>query len=132
VQISENIKEETMERLMKWLLAGMVLAGLLASSVAVAAPPQVTLEVMCPRGEISHPPYVAPNARATDLAGKKIGLYWNGKPGGNNLLDALESMLKEKFPTATIVRLNGAHQITDSMAADFVKQIDTFAYAVGD
>ncbi len=121
-----------MKRLMNWLFAGMGLVGLLLSSVAVAAPPQVTLEVMNPRGEISHPPYVAPNARTTDLAGKKIGLYWNGKAGGNNLLDVLESMLKKKFPTATIVRLNGTHQITDSMAADFIKQIDTFTYGVGD
>jgi hypothetical protein len=121
-----------MNRLLKLLVNCVFVAGVLVANAAVAAPPQITVEVLNPRGEISHPRYMAPNARITDLAGKKIGLYWNGKPGGNNVLDALEPMLKEKFPTATIVRLNGAHQIVDSMAADFAKQIDAFLYVMGD
>ena len=45
---------------------------------------EFSLEVMNPRGKIDHLPYRAPNPRVTDLSGKKIGLYCNGKAGGDN------------------------------------------------
>ena len=119
-------KERIMIKLTKLLLVCMFMASLLAGCGTA------TLEVMNPRGEIAHPPYVAPNPRIEDLSGKKIGIYWNGKSGGNNLFDVLEGMLKEKYPTATIVRSRGTHQISDDMAAKLAKEVDTFIYGVGD
>jgi len=68
---------------------------------------QVSLELLNPRGEIKPPPTFAPTPRVTDLAGKRIGIYWNGKSGGNNFWDVVEEALKEKFPTATILRYKG-------------------------
>ena len=44
---------------------------------------------------------------AKDLAGKKVGLYWNGKPGVDNFYTAFEELLKKKFPTATTTLLRG-------------------------
>jgi len=44
----------------------------------------VELELLNPRGEIEAKPTFAPRPRVTDLAGKKVGLYWNSKHGLDN------------------------------------------------
>lgn len=118
-----------MVKLSKLLWMGTFIAGLFTGCGTTA---EFTLEVLNPRGDIARPAYLAPNPRVMDLSGKKIGLYWNGKSGGNNLLDVLEGMLKEKYPTATIIQFRGTHQISDDMAADLAKEVDTFIYGVGD
>jgi len=93
---------------------------------------KVELELLNPRGEIepvkTHPP--AP--RVGDLAGKRVGLYWNGKPGIDNFLAVVEEMLKKRFPTVTTTLLRGALEITDKDAGAWAPQIDTFVYAIGD
>ena len=64
-----------MNRLLRPPANFVLVEGVLVVNVVIAAPPQATAEALNPRGKISHPPYMAPNARITDLAGKKIGLY---------------------------------------------------------
>jgi hypothetical protein len=93
---------------------------------------QVKLEVLNPRGEIEPPPTLAPAPRVTDLAGKKIGIYWNGKQGGNNFWDVAEELLKEKLPTATILRFIGPFDLGERLAGTLAKEVDTFIYGVGD
>ncbi len=90
------------------------------------------LELLNPRGEIEPPPVFAPTPRVKDLAGKKIGLYSNGKPGMDNFYAVLEELLKNKYPTATIKLLRGAFEIRDDEAKAWLPEIDTFVYAVGD
>ena len=92
----------------------------------------VELELLNPRGEIEPPPIFTPAPRVTDLAGKKIGLYWNGKQGVDNFYTILEELLKEKFPTATTTLLRGAFEIRDEDANAWLPEIDTFVYGVGD
>ena len=94
--------------------------------------PTVSLELLNPRGEIEVPPVYFPSARVSDLAGKTIGLYSNGKPGMDNFYTAIEELLREKYPDITINRLTGAFEIRDDDAKDFVSGIDAFIYAVGD
>lgn len=94
--------------------------------------PAVALEVMNPRGKILPPLTVAPAPRLTDLAGKTIGLYWNGKAGADNLLDALEVLLRERFPAARVRRYEGPLDIGEALAAGLSEQADTFVYGVGD
>jgi len=98
----------------------------------VSAEALVTLEVLNPRGEIEPPPTLAPVPRVTDLAGKKIGLYWNGKEDGDLFWDVVEGLLKNRFPTATILRYRGPFDIGDKTAATMAKECDTFIYGVGD
>ena len=43
------------------------------------------------------------NPRISDLAGKTIGIFWNGKMGGDNFCIAIEELLDEKYPTAKAV-----------------------------
>jgi len=114
----------------------LFVAGIVGlSSLALSIPTiteAVTLEVLNPRGEIKPPPTLAPSPRVTDLAGKRIGIYWNGKSGGNNFWDVTEELLKEKFPTATILRYKGPFDLGDKVAESLVKEVDIFIYGVGD
>ena len=90
-----------MKQRMNGFLAVIVAVGLFTGlSQVSAAYGAVTLEVLNPRGEIKALPVLAPAPRVTDLAGKKIGIYWIGKAGGNNFWDEIEQLLKAKFPTA--------------------------------
>ena len=108
------------------ITAALILAvGCLSSSDA-------TLEVLNPRGEIELPPVSAPSARIADLTGKKVGLYWNEKQGGNHFWNGIERLLKEKLPETTILRYSGAFDIGDEKAAKIAKETDAFLYGVGD
>jgi hypothetical protein len=92
----------------------------------------VELELLNPHGEIEPPLIFTPNPRVNDLAGKRIGLYSNGKPGMDNFYAVLEELLKKKYPTVTIKLLRGAFEIRDDEAKAWLPEIDTFVYGVGD
>jgi len=69
---------------------------------------QVTLEVLNPRGVLQSVPITGlSNPRVTDLAGKRIALL-SEKPDAEIFFDAMEELLKEKYPTATILRFPSA------------------------
>ena len=92
----------------------------------------VELKLLNPRGIVEALPVTAPNPRVTDLNGKRIGLYWNSKPGLDNFYKVFEELLKEKYPTATTTWLKGAFLIRDEDAKSWQNEIDTFVYGVGD
>jgi hypothetical protein len=92
----------------------------------------VKLELLNPRGVIEPQPGLVPAPRVTDLAGKRVGLYWNSKPGMDNFYTVFEELLKEKYPTVTTTLLRGAFEIRDEDADAWVPEIDTFVYGVGD
>ena len=119
-----------MQKRINWLLIGVSLLVTLCWVGSVAA--QVTLKVLNPRGESDPPPNFAITGRVTDLAGKKIGLYWLGKPDGDVFFDRVQKLLEEKFPTAKVLRYTGAFDIGDALAAKVAKEVDTFVYGVGD
>jgi hypothetical protein len=60
------------------------------------------------------------------LAGKKIRLYWNGKPDVDYFWDTIEGLLKKRFPTATGLHYNGLGDLGEALAAKMVKEVDTF------
>ena len=96
----------------------------------------VTLEVMNPRGEIPPPKTLGISPRGGSLDGKKIVLVDNGKYGASNFLDGLADMLKQKYPTATIVMYPkpAAQTITDlpKWYPTVKQQGDLFVFGVGD
>ena len=92
----------------------------------------VELAVLNPRGTVEARSASTPNPRVTDLAGKRVGLYSNGKPGMDNFYTVFEELLKKKYPTTIVKNLTGPFEITDRDARDWAPQIDTFVYAVGD
>jgi len=119
-----------MKKRITWLLMGVSLLVTVCWVGPVAA--QVSLELLNPRGEIVPPPTLGPSPRLPDLAGKRIGLYWNGKVGTNVFFDTVEEMLKEKFPTIKVSRYVGAFDLGDALAAKIAKEVDTVINGVGD
>src|SRR4030066_1593246 len=63
----------------------------------------VSFEVLNPEAEWIEPSEISLiSPRLKDLANKKIGLLYAGKSGGEFFLDALEVLLKQKYPSARI------------------------------
>ena len=117
-----------------FLLSAALFLG--APFLAATASAQVTLEVMNPRSEIAPPKTLGISPRGGSLDGKKIVLIDNGKFGASNFLDVLAKMLKEKYPTATIVMYPkpAAQTITDlpKWYPTVKQQGDLFVFGVGD
>jgi hypothetical protein len=126
--------EEAMKKNTNWLLAFALVVGSLCAAGTAAA--QVTIEVMNPRGEIPPPKTLGISPRGGSLDGKKIVLIDNGKYGASNFLDVLAAMLKEKYPTATVVMYPkpAAQTITDlpKWYPTVKQQGDLFVFGVGD
>jgi hypothetical protein len=96
----------------------------------------VELEVANPVAE-SAIPKIDAAPRPEDLAGQRIGLYWNYKPGGNIGLDQLRTQLGRRFPTATFVRYDGAlgasvKHVTPAQADEIAANCDVLIGATGD
>ena len=91
---------------------------------------QIALTCLNPQGEVEvAAPAGLANPRVETLAGKKVGIFWDGKKGGDNFCIALEELLQRKFPTAKIIRLVWG----DVEAAEQAKKaVDTFVFGVGD
>ena len=114
-------------------IAGMVTTAATArGTTKTIAPATTTLEVLNPRGEVDPPKTLGISPRVTTLEGKRIGLYDNGKEGFADFLNVIEKLLKEKYPTATVVRFNGAFDCGDALAAKIAKSVDTVIYGSGD
>ena len=43
--------------------------------------------------------------RLEDLSGKRIGLWWNGKPNGDIFLNEVAHQLESRYPGMTAVRM---------------------------
>jgi hypothetical protein len=93
---------------------------------------KVKLEVLNPRGVIEAKKAHAPTPRVKDLAGKRVGLYWNSKHGMDNFYTVFAELLKKRYPNATTTVLRGAFLIRDEDAQSWMSRIDTFVYGVGD
>ncbi|MEJ2109897.1 MAG: hypothetical protein P8Z37_08295 [Acidobacteriota bacterium] len=80
-----------MKRLISCLMVLMV--GVLGMIGCSSKPDSVTLEAMNPRAAIPPPPFSPPSPRVDELAGKRIGIYWLGKAGGDNFWDGVDELL---------------------------------------
>jgi hypothetical protein len=90
-----------------------------------------TLNVLNPRGKIDASP-LGISPRVAGLEGKKIGLYWNGKPDGDYFWATIGGLLKDRFPTATVFQYNGPGDVGETLASKFAKELDVMMYGVGD
>ncbi len=130
-----------MKRLRKYLPVAVLLGSLLPLSAVKSAqtpakPERITLELMNPMGVIEPPATLGISPRVGDLAGKRIALMHNNKPGASNLLDALQKLLSQRFPTASFVRGYETDPVMPPKNPDLYKkaaaQCDTFIFAMGD
>lgn len=70
-----------------------------------------------------------PAARVTDLDGRRIGLYWNMKPGGEVALREIERLLRARYPAATFRYYEGdvgslMKKVTPRLADRIAKECD--------
>jgi len=87
------------------ILWGIMLFTLLfVSQLAIAKETSQEWELIKPEGvvEVRHFD-LAP--RLTTLEGKTIVLRWNDKHNGNNFLDRIAELFKEKVPLAKVIKL---------------------------
>jgi hypothetical protein len=115
----------------------LLAAGLFFDGRSTAKPTneKVTLELLNPMGVIEPPKTIGLTPRIYDLAGKKIVLLHNNKPGAANLYAALEELLKQKYPSITISREYKAGSTTEPREEEFqkiAKECDAFIFAIGD
>jgi hypothetical protein len=120
-----------MNRHTNWFLATALFLCLAAKASA-----QLTIEVMNPRGEIPPPKTLGISPRVPSLDGKRIVLIDNGKFGADNFLNVIAQILKQKYPSATIVMYPkpSAQTITDlpKWYPTVRQQGDLFIFGVGD
>ncbi len=96
-------------------------------------------EVLGPWAEADPIPSRGISPRVADLAGKKIGLYRNGKRAAEPIMNVVEARLKEKYPTAEFtrfanIRANEAiiEQDAKDEFEDWLKGVDAVIAAYGD
>jgi hypothetical protein len=96
-------------------------------------------EVLSPWAEADPVPSRGITTRVTDLAGKKIGLYRNGKRAAEPTLKVVEDRLKKKYPTTAFtwfvnMRANEAiiEQDAKGQFEDWLKEVDAVIAAYGD
>ena len=82
--------------------------------------PHATFKAMKPSGL---------NPRVDSLEGKTIGIFWDGKAGGNNFCAAVEELLNKRFPTAKTMRVEWNDVVSAEQAR---KEMDTFVLAIAD
>jgi len=98
---------------------------------SVDAQAQVTLEVLNPRGVLQSVPITGlSNPRVTDLGGKRIALL-SEKPDAEIFFDAMEELLKEKYPTATILRFpSAANPTRPDNTEEVARECDTWLQGI--
>lgn len=93
---------------------------------------EVTIDVLNPRGEIESDEVYGISPRVSDLAGKTVGLYSNGKGGVTRFLDLVEGNIKQRYPAINVKRYNGAFDVGDQLAQQMATEVSAVVYGVGD
>ncbi len=97
---------------------------------------EVTLEVLNPMGIIEPAKTLGLAPRISELAGKKIALMHNNKPGAANLYKVLEELLKQEYPDITFARQYQTGPVLPPSDPDMYKkaaaECDAFVFAMGD
>ena len=95
-----------------------MIIGLLAMPMLASAKETVQQwELVNPAGVIKITPIKMP-PRISTLEGKTIGLKWNMKPGGNIFMDRVAELLKEKVPSAKIIKFYEVEPTTVPQSAN--------------
>ena len=94
-------------------------------------------EVLNPWAEVDPGVMRGLSPRVSDLSGKKIGLFVNGKRASRPIMTVVEEKLKERFPTAEFSYSTpyGNREVAgdpDAKLEEWVREVDTVISAIGD
>jgi hypothetical protein len=95
---------------------------------------KVELTLLNPKSMIDPPPMLGISPRVASLEGKKIAMIHNNKPGAKTFLEAVEELLKAKYPTASFVHFDTNINLADKPEkyAAMAGSCDTFILGSGD
>lgn len=96
---------------------------------------RTVLEILDPTGEVVSAGKVPFARRLETFQGKSIGLVWNGKPGADRMLDFVEELLHDRFPTVKTCRYvtsNVANRLKAGELEGIAEKVDAVIYASGD
>ena len=96
----------------------------------------VNLEVLNPVADISKTD-ISPAARFTDLSGKTVGLFWNGKPSGEITNQFTSEFLAKKVKNIHFKNYLGSlgsvvRQMSTEDTDTIAKECDAVVGAIGD
>jgi hypothetical protein len=104
-------------RLIFALILGTIL---MLPSISVAMEKAQEWEIINPAGVIEiKQVQLAP--RITTLEGKTIVLRWNGKHNGDNFLNRIAELLKEKVPSAKVIKLYEVDRSTNKISGNLAE-----------
>jgi len=105
-----------------------------ASAAEPTSPGVVQLDLLNPKGVIDPPPMLGISPRIATLEGKRIGMIHNNKPGAKTFLEAVEELLKAKYPTATFSHFDTNINLADKPEkyAAMANACDVFILGSGD
>ena len=87
-------------------------------------------ETLSPWAEADPVPYRGISPRIETLAGKKIGLYRNGKRAASPILNVVERRLKEKFPTVEFTEFANPRQNETITEQDIKEKFEAWLQGV--
>jgi hypothetical protein len=88
-------------------------------------------EVLNPLAEYERAVF-ALSPRLADLNGKTVGLFWNGKPNGNVLLEAIGKLLEERFKNIKLIKFWLHISVGPENQKQMAEQCDAVIAAQGD
>ena len=71
-------------------------------------------------------------ARPASLDGKKVGLIWNRKYGGNAVLKRVGEMLRERFKDVDVRLYPGGIPVPQAVLDEAIEECDVFVGASSD
>jgi hypothetical protein len=96
---------------------------------------RTVLEILDPTGDVVAAGKVPFARRLDTFQAKRIGLVWNGKPGADRMLDFVEELLHDRFPsvkTHRYVTSNVANRLKTGELEGIAEKVDAVIYASGD
>ena len=100
-------------------------------SEVVSAGPGVVWEVYDPTAEYEAVIHKAA-PRPGDLNNKKVGLFWNGKPSGNVMLDSIGELLQGRFEGIQLTFYNAEFPAAPEMIKQMAAESDVVIVSTGD
>jgi len=100
-------------------------------SEAVVKGSAVVWEVFDPTAEYEAVVY-RPAPRLEGLNNKKVGLFWNGKPSGNVVLDSIGALLQGKYEGIELKFFNAGFPAAPEMIQRMAAESDVVIGATGD
>jgi hypothetical protein len=97
-----------------------------------------TYEVLSPWAEVDPVPLEGISPRLPDLAGRRVGLFHNGKVAAAPILDVVDAELRRRFAGLTTARFGRRANLEVAETPDrekyeeWLREVDAVVLAVGD